>query len=47
MVERYFAFVTTVLVDNNEQEISPLVKSFSIGNVKGNKSTVSKLGVQK
>ena len=33
MVERYFTFVTAMPLENNEQEISPLIKSFSIDNV--------------
>ena len=33
MVEQYFTFVTAMLVENDEQEISPLIKSFSIDNV--------------
>ena len=33
MVERYFTFVTAMSLENNEQEVSPLIKSFSIDNV--------------
>jgi len=33
MVERYFTLVTAMPLENSEQEISPLIKSFSIENV--------------
>jgi len=33
MVERYFTFVTAMPLENSEQEISPLIKSFSIDDV--------------
>ena len=33
IVERYFTFVTAMPLENDEQEISPLIKSFSIDNV--------------